>query len=410
MAKPYTGQERRKDYNLRLRRYRRLLEVTRTLSSTLDLPYLLRNIVESARELTDTEAASIMLMDASTGQLRFEATTDKDDAAAMERIPVPIEGSIAGTIFTTAKPLIIADAASDPRHFRKVDNTITFVTRSILGAPLISKEKPIGVLQALNKMKGSFTQDDVGILEALATQAAVAIVNARLFQQSDLIAEMVHELRTPLTSISASGQLLLRPNLPPEKRDEVAQVIQNETARLAAMTTDFLDLARLESGRAHFEREPFDMGALCRECINVVSPQAANRGVDIHLQAPQPALPKVNGDRNKIKQVLLNLLTNAIKYNRENGKIYVTLGLSGGDLRVAVRDTGRGIPAEALPRVFEKFYRVPDSEGYTQGTGLGLAIAKRIVEAHGGEMSAESEHNVGTTFCFTLPSVTQIAT
>ncbi len=410
MAKPYTGPERRKDYNLRLRRYRRLLEVTRTLSSTLDLPYLLRNIIESARELTDTEAASIMLMDASTGQLRFEATTDKDDAAAMERIPVPIEGSIAGTIFTTAKPLIIADAASDPRHFRKVDNTITFVTRSILGAPLISKEKPIGVLQALNKMKGSFTQDDVGILEALATQAAVAIVNARLFQQSDLIAEMVHELRTPLTSISASGQLLLRPNLPPEKRDEVAQVIQNETARLAAMTTDFLDLARLESGRAHFEREPFDMGALCRECINVVSPQAANRGVDIHLQAPQPAPQKMNGDRNKIKQVLLNLLTNAIKYNRENGQIYVTMGLSGGDLRVAVRDTGRGIPAEALPRVFEKFYRVPDSEGYTQGTGLGLAIAKRIVEVHGGEMSVESEHNVGTTFCFTLPSVIQTAT
>ncbi|MEK7278130.1 MAG: GAF domain-containing sensor histidine kinase [Chloroflexota bacterium] len=403
MAKPYKGPERRKDHSLRIRRYRRLLEVTRTLSSTLDLPHLLRNIIESARELTDTEAVSIMLMDASTGQLRFEAITNKDDAAAMERIPVPIEGSIAGTIFTTAKPLIIADAASDPRHFRKVDNTITFVTRSILGAPLISKEKPIGVLQVLNKMKGSFTQDDVEILEALATQAAVAIVNARLFQQSDLIAEMVHELRTPLTSISACGQLLLRPGLPPDKRDEVAQVIQNETARLAAMTTDFLDLARLESGRAHFEREPFDMDLLCRECINIVTPQAAHRGVEIHFPASQPAAPKVNGDRSKIKQVVLNLLTNAIKYNRENGQIYVAMALSEGAVKVSVRDTGRGIPAEALPRMFEKFYRVPDSEGYTQGTGLGLAIAKRIVETHGGEMSLESEQDVGTTFCFTLP-------
>jgi len=146
---------------------------------------------------------------------------------------------------------------------------------------ICNKEKPIGVLQALNKMNGNFTQDDVEILEALATQAAVAIVNARLFQQSDLIAEMVHELRTPLTSISACGQLLLRPNLPPEKRDELTQVIQNETARLAAMTTDFLDLARLESGRANAF---FGSGApssaawtRCGACLRPAAPQPLSR-------------------------------------------------------------------------------------------------------------------------------------
>src|SRR3990172_9508166 len=115
----YRGPERRKNISLLLQRYERLLEITRTLSSTLDLPFLLRNIIQAAVELTDTEAASIMLFDSLSGQLRFEATTN-EDPSKMEKITVPLEGSIAGTIFTSGQPLIIADAMSDPRHFRKV--------------------------------------------------------------------------------------------------------------------------------------------------------------------------------------------------------------------------------------------------------------------------------------------------
>ncbi len=393
---------RRQNASLLVKRYERLLEVTRTLTSTLDLPALLRTIIEAASELTDTEAASILLLDANTGQLRFEATSNVD-VMQMEQIPVPLEGSIAGAIFTSKQPLLIADTHTDPRHFREVDSQIAFVTRSILGVPLLHKDNPIGVLQALNKRQGeSFSDNDVITLETLAAQAAIAIVNARLFQQSDLIAEMVHEIRTPLAALTATSHILMRADLPADRRTEFVSTMREETNRLTKMTTEFLDLAKLESGRARFEKQPFDLNELVHECVGVVMPQADNRQVAIYEQTI--GLPNVNGDRGKIKQVLLNLLTNAIKYNREGGSIYV-IGevLENGRLKVAVRDTGKGIPPESLPRIFEKFYRVPDSEGWSQGTGLGLAIAKRIVESHGGKMTVESLVNIGTTFSFTLP-------
>jgi len=401
MASLYTGEERRHDYPLMLKRYERLLEVTRTLTSTLELPVLLRTIVEAATELTETEAASILLFDSNSGQLRFEATTN-NATVSMDDITVPLDGSIAGSIFTSKQPLIIADATADPRHFRKVDSQTSFLTRSILGVPLISKDKAIGVLQALNKQGDqSFDNSDVQTLETLAAQAAIAIINARLFQQSDLIAEMVHEIRTPLAALTATSHILMRGDLPSERRSEFVGTISEETNRLARMTTEFLDLARLESGRARFEREPFEMAELAHECVGIVIPQADARNIAVHEQLI--GLPSVLADRGKIKQVLLNLLTNAIKYNRDGGHIYVVGEVTGNRLKVSVRDTGKGIPPESMPRIFEKFYRVPDSEGWSQGTGLGLAIAKRIVESHGGKMLVESTVNVGTTFSFSVP-------
>jgi signal transduction histidine kinase len=398
---PPESLNRRGDDALLLKRYERLLDVTRTLTSTLDLPALLTTIIDAAAELTDTEAASILLLDANTGQLRFEATSNVD-WPHMGDITVPIEGSLAGAVFKSRQPVVIADASSDPRHFRRVDQQTSFVTRSILGVPLIHKDTPFGVLQALNKRDGeSFTDSDVVTLETLAAQAAVAIVNARLFQQSDLIAEMVHEIRTPLAALTATSHLLMRTDLPAERRAEFIHNLREETDRLARMTTEFLDLARLESGRARFERELFDLTELAHECVAVVMPQADDKQVAIHEH--MFGLPPVRGDRSKVKQVLLNLLTNAIKYNREGGNIYATGQVQDRLVNVTVRDTGKGIPADSLPRIFEKFYRVPDTEGWTQGTGLGLAIAKRIVESHGGKMTVDSAVNMGTTFTFTLP-------
>jgi signal transduction histidine kinase len=397
----YTGRERRRDYPILLKRYERLLEVTRTLTSTLELPVLLRSIVAAAAELTETEAASILLFDPNSGQLRFEATSNAE-AVVMGNIMVPLDGSIAGSIFNTRKPLIIADAASDPRHFRQVDSQTSFFTKSILGVPLLSKDKPIGVLQALNKKdERPFENSDLETLETLGAQAAIAIVNARLFQQSDLISEMVHELRTPLAALTATSHLLGRSDLPVDRRAEFIGTISDETNRLSRMTTEFLDLAKLESGRARFERQRFEIGELGHECVGIVYPQADDRKVAIH-EALQ-GLPAVVADRAKIKQVFLNLLTNAIKYNRENGQIFLAGQPAETKLQLSVRDTGKGIPPDALPRIFEKFYRVPDNEGLSQGTGLGLTIAKRIVESHGGKMTVESAVNEGTTFSFTLP-------
>jgi signal transduction histidine kinase len=391
----------RRNYPLLLKRMERLMEVSRTLASTLELGKLLRKIIEAAKELTDSEAASIMLVDPSTGELRFEAATNMEEI--MLGIVIPVEGSIAGWIVTHSEPVVVPDTGQDSRWSQKVDQQTSFVTRSILGVPLVTRDKSIGALEALNKRTGTFNQDDATTLQTLSAQAAIAIINARLFAQSDQIAEMVHELRTPLNSLSASTHLLLRPELPTERRSEIIKTMQRETLRLSQMTTDFLDLAKLESGRMRFTKENFDVRELTDECADVVRQQAAARGIAIQCHVA-PAPQTLESDRGKIKQVILNLLTNAIKYNRENGGIIVsTYVTSDSYYSVSVADTGKGIPQEAMAHMFEKFYRVADTENTTTGTGLGLPIARKIIEALGGEMGAKSTPGVGSTFYFTLP-------
>jgi signal transduction histidine kinase len=123
----------------------------------------------------------------------------------------------------------------------------------------------------------------------------------------------------------------------------------------------------------------------------------------MHLKISPPDIPDIHGDGAKLQQVILNLLTNAIKYNRENGEVRVSAIQHDDFIVVSVADTGIGISKENLPHMFEKFFRVADTEGYTQGSGLGLAVAKRIIEGHGGEISVDSEYGVGTTFSFSLP-------
>jgi signal transduction histidine kinase len=368
----------------------------------------LNRIIKAATELTDTETASIMLLDPKTGELRFEAASQSTmTRGAMDAIVVPLEGSLAGWVVQHGEPVLVEDPRNDPRHFQGVDKTIDFQTRNLLTVPMVAYDKIIGVVQALNKRPGSsWTEDDVNTLTTLAAQAAIAIENARLFQQSDFISEMVHELRTPLAALKASTTLLLRPDLPEHRRHDIIQTMQTETDRLTRMTTDFLDLARLESGRARLETSVFDIATLIQESVDIVSHQASEHSISIFVQCEPLDL---EADRGKVKQVLLNLLTNAIKYNREQGEIHITVipptNPKSGDIMacIQVQDTGRGISEENQQRMFEKFYRASDTSGYTQGTGLGLVIAKKIAEAHGGEMGFKSQLDVGTTFHFTIP-------
>ena len=378
------------------------MEISHGLASTLELGRLMRKIVEAARELTDTEASSILLFDPASGELRFEATTNLQ-AGDMDGVAVPLQNSIAGWVVTHAQPLVVPNTALDPRWNSTVDEMTAFGTRSIIAVPLSARTQTIGALEALNKRAGTFTDDDVTLLQWLAAQAAVAIVNARLFQQSDLVAEMVHELRTPLSALTATSHLLLRPELSEAQRRELVVIIQRETARLAQLTTDFLDMARLESGRARFVYSKFALPELLAECRQVVGPQAAERTITLAMEA-DAAMPLLECDRDKLKQVILNLLTNAVKYNRRGGEVIVRAEASGPLFRVYVDDTGVGVPREAQGRLFDRFYRAPSTEGTVAGTGLGLTIAKRIVEAMGGEIGVQSTPGGGSTFYFSIPA------
>jgi signal transduction histidine kinase len=272
----------------------------------------------------------------------------------------------------------------------------------LLGVPLITKDKIVGVLEAINKQEGNFTEADEDLLLVLGAQAAVAIENTRLFQQSDLIAEFVHELRTPLASIGTSTYLLLRPEISQEQREQMVYSIHSETLRLNALASTFLDLARLESGRVQFHLAQFDLLPLLEECRQVMQSKADESQVTIGIEVPAE-FPQVEADRDKLKQVVLNLLSNAIKYNCPNGRITLRAAMGSPCWTLSVSDTGLGIPDKSLPHLFEKFYRVRAYEGKAPGTGLGLSICKQIVSGHGGSISVKSKLGQGTTFTIHIP-------
>jgi len=381
--------------------YLRVIEISRDLASTLDLDILLDDIVRAAADITHAEAASILLYDDMARQLYFQVATNIDEPT-MRGLIVPLENSIAGWIVTNRKSVRIDDAQKDARLYTDVDQTLSHTTKSLLGIPLVTKNKVVGVIEVLNKKRGKFTDPDESMLTVLGAQAAVAIENARLFQQSDLIAEFVHELRTPLASLSTATYLLLRPEMSHEQRSQIVNNIHSETLRLNSLASSFLDLARLESGRVQFRKTKFSVADLLYECHDVMMSKAQETSIQIRVDVPND-MPLMEADRDKIKQVLLNLLSNAIKYNRPNGSIIITGNYTDAELSIIIQDTGLGIPEESVPHLFEKFFRVREHEGKAAGTGLGLSICKQIIQGHNGRIEVKSKMGVGTAFSVFLP-------
>ncbi|MBI9046740.1 MAG: GAF domain-containing sensor histidine kinase [Anaerolineaceae bacterium] len=381
--------------------YQQLVEISIDMASNLDLDSLLRKIIEAAMDLSDASAASILLFDQEKRQLYFQITEDIETEAIFRGIIVP-EESIAGWVATNRKPLIISNIEKDDRHFEGVDQITNFSTNSMIAVPMIAKEKLIGVLEVLNKVHGNFTEEEQDKMMILASQAAVAIENTRLFQQSDLIAELVHELRTPLSSIMTISHLLQKSELTSTQRVELSKTITRESQRMNELASNFLDFARLESGRVEFNRKPFSIRELIDECVAINLPKAAENGISVHSQI-QEDLPRLHADQSKIKQVILNLLSNAIKYNKPGGDIRIMVSENDGSMILEFQDTGFGIPSEEIPNLFEKFFRVKEVTDQIKGTGLGLSISKRIIENHGGNIRVESEYGQGTTFIIQLP-------
>ena len=382
-------------------RYLSLLDISRELSSTLNLDALLHQIVTAAADLTDSLDASIMLFDEGNDELYFHSSTNLD-ARVMRGLVVPVEGSIAGTILKKRIPVVVMNVANDPRHFEEIGKTTNYDVESLLGVPMITKEKVVGVLEVVNKTSGEFDKDDENLLIALGSQAAIAIENSRLFQQSDLIAEMVHEFRTPLGSIQTAAHLLTRPEISQKQRTSMAETIKKETNRLTEMATSFLDLARLESGRTLFSFEECDLNAVLKELAEVMESRIDAENLTLEWQLDEK-IELIKADPDKIKQVALNLISNAIKYNRAEGSLVVGSIENSKEVTFFVQDSGLGMLPEHVEMLFGKFFRVPGSEKLAQGTGLGLSISKKIVESHGGQIKVESTIGTGTTFTVSLP-------
>ncbi len=398
-----------------VRALERLLDVTRELTATVDLGPLLTKIVAVAAELTESEGASILLLDKQTGELRFRAAHGSS-ASSLADIPVPVEGSIAGTVLNSGNPVVVSDPRKDPRHYEQVGEQIDMDIRSLAAVPMHFKDQNIGVLEAVNKQEGVFTEQDIDMLLTLGSQAAVAVENARLVEElrqayarlgeldrlkSDFIAIASHELRTPLGLILGYATLL---------RDQVGEaashqmdVVVRAALRVKHIIETMLNLRYLETGELTLVCVPFDLCAEIRSACNAYRTLVESQGLTLSLHLPPHPL-QICADRDKVRTILDNLLSNAVKFTPQGGHIWVLASGQQHTVKVTIADDGIGIPPEALGRIFERFEQVEHHMTRRHGgMGLGLSIVRGLVELHGGRIWAESEPEKGSHFTFILP-------
>jgi two-component system sensor histidine kinase VicK len=243
-----------------------------------------------------------------------------------------------------------------------------------------------------------------GVTGTLAVLQDITDQEKLELSRREFVANVSHELRTPLTTIKSYLEALDEGAIEdPQLASRFIGVTRNETERMIRLVTDLLQLSRLDSRQSVLAKEPTSISEVLEDVADRFSFQSKQKGIKI-VVAPDSDLPKSRIDRDQIDQVLDNLMSNAIKYTPDGGKIFIGASLNGKELEVRIRDTGIGIPKKDLDRIFERFYRVDKARSRSMGgTGLGLSIAREIIKAHGGAIWLESEVNSGTTVIFTLP-------
>ncbi|NLF01790.1 MAG: sensor histidine kinase [Anaerolineales bacterium] len=299
-------------------------------------------------------------------------------------LPSLARAGLVALVVSILLALIVSASVGAP--LRRVAHAVQAITRGETGvrAPVSGPQEVQDVAQALNRM--------------------VVQVEASRQSQREFVANVSHDLKTPLTSIQGFSQALLDGTVVDREGTlHAAGIISEEAERMRRMVDDLLILARFDAGQVALAREPVALAPLLQRCIDYLAPQAERAGVTVVLDAHEPAT--VIGDPDRLVLVFTNLLDNGIAHTPVGGQVTLTLRWRPGthQTEVEIADTGEGIPAEELPRLFERFYQVDKSRRRGRGVGLGLAIAKEIAEAHGGEINAESTPGLGSRFTVRLP-------
>jgi signal transduction histidine kinase len=409
-----TGQLR--DLSVRHQQLLRLVELSVTLNSTLDLDALLQLITATATELLGFEAASILLYDEKNPRLYFAAATGSDPAKLAE-IPVPMEGSLAGTIFRTNQPIILNNAEQDPRHYSLVSDHIKFKIDTLLGVPMPIKDRTVGVLEAVNKHDGVFTDSDVAILTVTAAHAAIAINNARLLSATRQALEKVketnqikshflslasHELRTPL-GIIIGYATFLQEEAKGELSDHAQQVL-NAAAQMRSLLDQMNNLTLLQADEMEMRPMKISIQDILNFACDEIKYFAARRDLGL-VYAFEDDPIYIDVDPEKTTLAFVNLLNNATRFSPEGSEIVIGAIEQGDKVMAWVQDNGIGIPVDKLQKIFEEFYQIepPNTRRYG-GLGIGLTIAKGLIEVQGGKIWAESEGlGKGATLKVLLP-------
>ena len=417
-------QERTRDLARSVDELKALGEVGQAVSSTLDLQTVLSTIVGRAVQLSGTDCGIIYEFDEPTQEFHLRASYQMEEelVQAYQATPLRFGQGATGRAAETRVPYQIADLREEHELATRGMRPILFRLgyQSLLAVPLLFEQKIMGALTIYRRQTGSFAPAIVNLLRAFATQSVLAIQNARLFREiedkgreleaanrhkSEFLANVSHELRTPLNAIIGFSEVLgerLFGELN-EKQAEYTEDILSSGRHLLSLINDILDLSKIEAGRMELEVTTFHMPDAIENALLLIRERASRHGIKLE-RIIDDRLGDFTGDERKVKQVLVNLLANAVKFTPEGGRIKVEARLGDSALIVSVTDTGMGIAKEDQEAIFEEFRQA--SGNYAQkreGTGLGLSLTRKFVEMHGGKIWVESELGKGSTFTFTLP-------
>ncbi len=330
--------------------------------------------------------------------------------------PWPLTRGIMGRVARTGTPELVNDITTAKDYLPKSHRT-----RSLLVVPVMREEKVIGVLNLESTDPDYFTQEDLSFAQILVSQAAIAIDNARLFDQvkdanrakSEFMSTASHELKIPMTSIKGYSKLMQMGAAGPlnEKQQDFLTVVSNNVDRMDRLVSDLLDVSRIEAGRIRLEIENVQIADVINDVLASVRTQIEKKNLRLTVNVDDN-LPEIRADYHRMVQIITNLVSNAYKYTPEGGSITVSARAHNGDINgiaVTVADTGYGISEEDQAMLFTNFFRASDQNIRNEpGTGLGLSITKRMIESHGGELTFKSQLGKGTAFTVTMPLESKI--
>jgi signal transduction histidine kinase/CheY-like chemotaxis protein/HAMP domain-containing protein len=390
------------------------------VTSALDLDGVLNALYEQIQRILETDSFHVALYDQTTGIIEFPLLTGIDGPIQIEPLNIRNQPGVTGHVIESGQPLYLPDLheapGETPYHAIALSDR---KTRSYLGVPLIFREQVFGVLSIQSYKPNVYSESDVELLVTLATQASIAIQNARAYERlvetaeelreldrlkTQFLANMSHELRTPLNSIIGFSRVMLKGIDGPLNELQEADLtsIYNSGQHLLSLINSILDMSKIEAGKMDLSFDELHLSDIFDPVMSTTSALVKDKPIELRFEVPEEP-PTVWGDVQRIRQVLINLMSNAVKFT-EKGHITLAAEVGPRFVTISVSDTGIGIEPEAQNRLFIPFQQVDASTTRrASGTGLGLAISRSFVEMHGGEIWVESKPGKGSAFYFTLP-------
>ncbi|HET9324049.1 MAG TPA: GAF domain-containing sensor histidine kinase [Gaiellaceae bacterium] len=386
----------------------------RALGSSLDLDQAFAAFIRELRGLIPFERTALVLLENDHVRV-FAVAGEAVDRVFPSGSVLPVAGSVIAEVVARGQTVSREDMADE--RYDEEGQFVGLGLRSRVVAPMLAGPETIGAISVVRREPHAFRQEEIGLLGLLGRLVGSAVQNMRAYEaerttvdelrklsalRADFVSLVSHELRSPMASVIGSARTLEQRwrELTPEQRESFLALISHETSRLSELISDVLDTSQIEAGTFSYSFANVDLGALVRD-----SAAAAQHGQDeVSVSAVvRDPLPAVRGDRDRLRQVLINLIDNAVKYSPPGDEVQVAAESTDGRVVIEVRDRGPGIAPEHQRVIFEKFGRVHSDDLAKPGTGLGLFIARSIVEAHGGALDVRSAPGRGATFRLSLP-------